>query len=316
LNKRRILALVLTFSFLIALLIPTTVIADTSYHVYEGQSIQEAVNAASNGDTIIVHAGTYNEMVVIETDNLTLKSDGAILDGSTFPPDRTKAMIKISNNVQGITIKGFTIQGFALSAFRLEDSSSDNTIKNNNISNGRSGFGLFSSHNNNIQGNAVSGTSLSCVYLTGDASGNLIKGNVFIGGNNSIRINGAQNNKILSNEISNGGTGISNEISSGNIINDNKISYCGTGISVMGSENNIIKKNEVSFSTGYGIYLFGVFDPLGYPDGLYISANNLIKENHVFNSGNFDLYWDGGGPGNIWKKNDYVSSDPNPLPSL
>jgi len=33
--------------------------------VYPGQSIQEAINTASPGDTLIIHEGTYNEKLVV-----------------------------------------------------------------------------------------------------------------------------------------------------------------------------------------------------------------------------------------------------------
>jgi parallel beta-helix repeat protein len=291
------------------------VAASPKIHVYPGDSIQAAVDTASEWDTIIVHAGTYNEMVIISTNNITLQGDGAILDGSPFPRDRTKAMVMILDNIQGVTVKGFEVLGFNLSSFRLGNGANNNVIKDNIVSNGRSGLGIFGSHDNTIKNNIVSGVFLSCIYLTGGASGNLIKGNVFIGGSNTVRINGAHHNTILGNDISNGGDGVSVEISNDNIIKENKISNCGeNGIFLLGSANNTIIENEVTFSAWNGIHLRGVINPGGYPPGLYISVNNLIKENTVFNSGDVDLYWDQGGPGNFWVENTYGTSDPSPLP--
>ena len=51
----------------------------TVIHVFAGQSIQAAVNAASPGGTIVVHAGTYRESIIVEK-QLTLLSLGAIID--------------------------------------------------------------------------------------------------------------------------------------------------------------------------------------------------------------------------------------------
>ena len=39
--------------------------ASTTHHVYPGQSIQEAINSAQHGDTVLVHNGTYIEDVVV-----------------------------------------------------------------------------------------------------------------------------------------------------------------------------------------------------------------------------------------------------------
>lgn len=58
-------------------------------------SIQAAVNAAADGDTIRIHAGTYREQVVITTPNLTLEAadptDPPEIDGSdpSFSPSWT-----------------------------------------------------------------------------------------------------------------------------------------------------------------------------------------------------------------------------------
>lgn len=48
-------------------------------HVGQGQTyatIQAAVDAASSGDVIIIHAGTYREQVRIDVDNITIQPNG------------------------------------------------------------------------------------------------------------------------------------------------------------------------------------------------------------------------------------------------
>jgi parallel beta-helix repeat protein len=68
-------------------------------HVGSGQTystIQSAVNAASAGDTIIVHAGTYNEQVIINKD-LTLQGDSGVK--ITAPSSRKSFTISESSKV-------------------------------------------------------------------------------------------------------------------------------------------------------------------------------------------------------------------------
>ena len=57
---------------------PATVAAKPKIHVYPDDSIQAAVDTASEGDTIIVHAGIYSELIIINTDNITLQGDRGI----------------------------------------------------------------------------------------------------------------------------------------------------------------------------------------------------------------------------------------------
>ena len=89
-------------------------------------TIQEAINAASDGDTIIVAAGTYNERVVINKP-LTLQGenrDTTIIDGTGMtvtgiPPYGNNGILifpgaSYHTKDVGITISGFTVQNFAV----------------------------------------------------------------------------------------------------------------------------------------------------------------------------------------------------------
>ena len=54
-------------------------------HVFSGESIQDAIDTAPDGETIIVHDGTYIENLLIEKDIMLQSENGAgstIIDGS------------------------------------------------------------------------------------------------------------------------------------------------------------------------------------------------------------------------------------------
>ncbi|MGW1464304.1 right-handed parallel beta-helix repeat-containing protein [Streptomyces sp. NPDC002308] len=55
---------------------PTAASGHHEYVVHPGESIQEAVDAAHSGDTVVVLPGTYRESVLITTPGLTLRGTG------------------------------------------------------------------------------------------------------------------------------------------------------------------------------------------------------------------------------------------------
>ncbi len=72
------------------------------------RQIQEAVDAASIGDVILVREGVY-EPVVINTDGLRIQkasSGDAVIDGNLNLGDENGVEV----NASGVTIKGLTVQ--------------------------------------------------------------------------------------------------------------------------------------------------------------------------------------------------------------
>jgi len=91
------------------------------FDVYEGQSIQSAINSATDGDEIHVHEGTYEEFIDFQSKTLQLIGvDGpqvTILDVSNLvDPDDLEwtfqSVITLTDNQDtSIRIEGFTIMG-------------------------------------------------------------------------------------------------------------------------------------------------------------------------------------------------------------
>ena len=78
-----------------------------THHVTDRDSIQEAIDRARPGDTIIVDPGDYYETLDIDVANLTIVGEDAALVGRPFTPTG----IVIRNN--DVAIESLTVRGFA-----------------------------------------------------------------------------------------------------------------------------------------------------------------------------------------------------------
>ena len=86
-------------------------------------SIQDAVNSATQGDTILICPGTYDEQVVVTKDNLTVRGSGAgstILQPTTVAVNSTGALnpfpvaaIVLFDGVVGGIVRDLTVDGGA-----------------------------------------------------------------------------------------------------------------------------------------------------------------------------------------------------------
>jgi hypothetical protein len=77
------------------------------WDVYEGESIQAAIDAASDGDIVYVHEGTYDESVVIDGVDVSLIAGGPVTIQPTSACAGHGDVIQVYNGVY--TIEGFTI---------------------------------------------------------------------------------------------------------------------------------------------------------------------------------------------------------------
>jgi parallel beta-helix repeat protein len=238
--------------------------------------IQDAVDNASDGDTVFVYSGMYYESLLINKtiDLLGEKNTSTIIDAGG-----SGSGIIVSSN--SVTIAGFTVQNSGTiwpdSGIRLYYAN-DSRITDNIIFNTHSGIEIFFSHNNTIMGNTAVYNNRS--INVGYSNDNLIMGNTASSSENGIWVdfsigntlegNTAQantkrgiilttdsdDNIITGNIVLNNQYGIYLSYSHGNLITDNHVAYNDEGITLQISYNNLIVENlVVNNSQGIGLFL-------------------------------------------------------------
>lgn len=127
------------------------------HHIKKGHKIQAAIDAASSGDTIIVHKGTYTENIRINKP-LTIKSKHGFKRTYIKAGDTNKHVVTIS--ASHVTLKGFSIYGATgtrKAGIYLDKSASHCIITKNRIGiYNYYGILLSSSNNNQIYLNTFS----------------------------------------------------------------------------------------------------------------------------------------------------------------
>jgi parallel beta-helix repeat protein len=234
-------SLVMALEFTLASSEPNTITVPDDY-----EKIQEAVDAAKSGDTIVVKAGTYNEDWVSVNKSVSLVGDN---QKSLVYYHSALGFIITANNVH---ISGFTVmsseamQGYAVSM----SNSSECVIENNLVKDNLVGISVY-----------------------GSSSGNTVSGNILENNERSIELIDSPSNTISDNNITGAlVSGISLDSSSGNTVSGNRISDLKDGMGALmlwKSSNNVISRN----------ILFG-----GNPMLMIDCSNNILSENFVIDS--------------------------------
>jgi parallel beta-helix repeat protein len=200
-------------------------------------TIQEAVDHAVDGDTIIVRAGVYYENVIVDK-QLKIRGEGSsvtFVDGGGEDKD---VFYVISDHVE---ISGFTIRNSSFPFSGVELAGADFCVLYDNVFRdcGGSGIELRKMQGNMVQDNDEIGVELRY------SSNNIISGNnISNNWRGGIELRHSSNNVISGNNISNNGNGIYLRYSSNNVISGNNIiSNKWEGIELEESDNNIITDN-------------------------------------------------------------------------
>ncbi|MFF6781195.1 right-handed parallel beta-helix repeat-containing protein [Streptomyces sp. NPDC012510] len=102
---------------------PSAVADHRTHVVHPGESIQQAVDAAKEGETVLLTAGTFRESVTVRTSGLTLRGAG---HNTVIAPARKKAATDTcakegngicvvgtkNRNVKNVTVASLTVTGF------------------------------------------------------------------------------------------------------------------------------------------------------------------------------------------------------------
>ena len=276
-------------------------------------TIQEAVDAAADGDLVLIDAGVYNEAVVIETDNIVIRGvdrNETILDGE-FDETLPNGINVFSN---GVAVENLTVRNYVNNGVFFTGSYDDDFI----LTGYRASY--ITAHNNGDYGvysfNATeglfehiygSGHPDSAIYVGQCQPCNAIVTNV-IGENNALGYSGTNaggNLWIVNNEFSNNRVGmVPNTLSSeelapqrggvfaGNYAHDNgneatprkggdwDLAF-GVGIVIAGGNDNLVAKNLVTDNTNGGIAVS--FFPSG--DDLFTAGMNEVVDNVLSGNG-------------------------------
>lgn len=249
---------------------------DTAGASQEYATIQAAVNAASAGNTVVVHAGTYagftvntsgtadnNRLIVTANGNNVLINSGGSSQGRV-----------LVSNSDFVTIEGFTIEGASGYCLAARDASADNPMHGvsfqfNTVRNcGSTNIYMSQAADSLMLGN-VSYNSLTShgIYLSNAGSDNVvIKANRCYGNaKNGLHFNG---------DISNGGDGLHS-----NITVDSNVFYDNTanGIDADGVYDSLFINNLIYGNGGRGIRGFRIDAAAGVRNLTFI--NNTIVNN-------------------------------------
>jgi parallel beta-helix repeat protein len=183
-------------------------------------TVQEAINAASEGDTVFVKSGIYFENLFINK-SISLvgenKETTTIYRRDQSYPDVYPTLVVRED---GVTVTGFTIKN---------DVSSPSQIPSGAV-NAHTGVHLLNVNDCNIFANIITDSGYG------------------------VWIYGSDNNNVSNNEITNSNHGIFVEYSSANTLLENTVSDCCTGIVLSSAPFNVLKNNKmINNSWNFGV---------------------------------------------------------------
>ena len=291
--------------------------------------IQDAVDAAIEGNLILIENGVYNESVTVTTSYLTIRGvdrNKVIIDGEFMRENGIQIYDTDGVSVENLSVRNFSLNGvywntskgfkgsyltvynngdYGVYAFNSTDGIFDNIYASGHPDSGIY-IGQCYPCNSLIYDNVIEGNALG--YSGTNAGGHLyLYNNIWRDNMSGIVPN------TLDSELNPPGR---ETTIIGNLVIDNNnyeaptnrfgLVAKGMGIVAPGRVGDIIEKNIVVNHDRYGIVASPMLDA-----NLYFSQHVQIKDNVVLDSGYTDLALAGPwGPGNCFEGNVYQTSTP------
>ncbi|MFF5932171.1 nitrous oxide reductase family maturation protein NosD [Streptomyces sp. NPDC012508] len=319
----------------------------TVHRVKPGESIQQAVDAAKPGDTVVLAPGTYRESVRITTSNVTLR--GSTVFPTVLVPDAaaTDACAKAGhgicvtgtdgNPVEGVTVRSLTVRGFAknglwasrtdrLKIHRVTAEKNGNwgiaqersvrSVLSHNIARDNADAGLFVSNTTDTEAGAV------------DAQGTVITRNRVSGNRIGVTVRRLRNLTVDRNEATGNCAAVfvvgdestpragAMSLRRNYIHSNNK--HCpktprlpflqGSGIVLTGAEETLVAENRIEDNVGASPLSGGIVLFKSFVGAL--NERNEIRDNVVLRNGSADLANRDTGKGNTFSGNTCEVSEP------
>jgi uncharacterized repeat protein (TIGR01451 family) len=275
-------ALLLGVTILFCAAFTASVVSAGYIYVGPGENyttIQDAVNAAGSGDTIIVRDGTYTENVDVNVEGLTIKSEHGAAVTTVQAADPNDPVFNISSDY--VSISEFTVRNAngpwssGIHLWNAEhctisritatsnfigiylDASNGNHLYNSSASsNSGAGIYLYSSNSNYIYNNSASSNTYYGIYLDSSSFNHIYDNDATSNSFHGIYLYSSGSNYLYNNfASSNTYWGITLWDSKSNEFSSNIVSNNGYGIDLsQASDNNKLRGNSAS-SNKYGIQI-------------------------------------------------------------
>lgn len=180
---KKMVSFILLSAFLFSVILgpcmlPKVFATPETIYVYQGQSIQAAIDAANQGDIIRVASGVYNENLVVNK-NVSLIGENpsnTIIDGSGTGRD----VVVVASGTNNTRIEGFTIQkgdSFIESSSLVILYSWGHTIINNIIRQSDYGLEMLGCNDSKIINNLIINNAVAGIHLRDSSNRNSVLGN-------------------------------------------------------------------------------------------------------------------------------------------
>ena len=220
-------------------------------------TIQDAVNNASSGDTILVYPGTYTENVNASVENISIRSFSGN-PGDTIVKRLCVLSHTFKITADNVTISGFNITGTNATGIYMHEISGAN-ITDNKFSGVDCGVQMEKSSRCSLINNTVNGAVQHGFYLSSSSNNCILTNNtISYTGEEGILLKNSINCILTNNTVSRiGSEGIRVKYSNGCTLINNAVTDANSGISLDSSDECVLRNNKAS-SGIYGISLSGI----------------------------------------------------------